>query len=114
MLTPYNNNESGKKEQVALMFNNIARRYDFLNHFLSLGIDKIWRKKAVNTLKGISPNSTLLDVATGTGDLAIVSLKHKPKQIVGIDISEDWPGAAKFEFTLSLGLACIILNNAPV
>ena len=89
MLTPYNNNKSGKKDQVAFMFNNIARRYDFLNHFLSLGIDKIWRRKLVNTLKGIPSNSILLDVATGTGDVAIVALKHNPKQIIGIDISEE-------------------------
>ncbi len=89
MLTPYKNNKSGKKEQVALMFNNIARRYDFLNHFLSLGIDKIWRRKTINTLKGIASNPTLLDVASGTGDLAITALKLKPKKIIGIDISEE-------------------------
>lgn len=89
MLTPYKNNKSGKKEQVALMFNNIARRYDFLNHFLSLGIDKIWRRKTVKTLKGINSNPILLDVATGTGDLAITALKLNPKQIIGIDISEE-------------------------
>jgi len=89
MLTPYKDNKSGKKEQVANMFNNIARRYDFLNHFLSLGIDKIWRRKTIKSLKGISENSTLLDVASGTGDLAIAALKHKPKQIIGIDISQE-------------------------
>ena len=89
MLTPYKNTTSGKKEQVALMFNNIARRYDFLNHFLSLGIDKIWRRKTINTLKGISDSPILLDVASGTGDLAITALKVKPKKIIGIDISEE-------------------------
>ena len=89
MLTPYKNNKSGKKEQVALMFNNIARRYDFLNHFLSLGIDNIWRRKAINTLKGISSSPILLDVASGTGDLAITALKLNPKKVVGIDISEE-------------------------
>lgn len=89
MLTPYNNNKSGKKEQLAFMFNNIARRYDFLNHFLSIGIDRIWRRKLVNTLKGISLNPKLLDIATGTGDVAIVALKNNPKQIIGIDISEE-------------------------
>jgi demethylmenaquinone methyltransferase/2-methoxy-6-polyprenyl-1,4-benzoquinol methylase len=88
MLTPYKDKESGKKEQVAHMFNNIAQRYDFLNHFLSLGIDKIWRRKTIRTLKGIPVNSTLLDVASGTGDLAIAALKLKPQKIVGIDISE--------------------------
>lgn len=89
MLKPYNNNKSGKKDQVAFMFNNIARRYDFLNHFLSFGIDKIWRRKLVNTLKGITTNPRLLDLATGTGDVAIEALKINPKQIVGIDISEE-------------------------
>lgn len=89
MLTPYKNNKSGKKEQVALMFNNIARRYDFLNHFLSLGIDKIWRRKTIKTLKGVAPNPIILDVASGTGDLAIAALKLNPKKIIGIDISEE-------------------------
>ena len=89
MLTPYKNNKSGKKEQVALMFNNIARRYDFLNHFLSLGIDKIWRKKTIKTLKGIVANPIILDVASGTGDLAITALKLNPQKIIGIDISEE-------------------------
>lgn len=92
MLTPYKDKESGKKEQVAHMFNNIARRYDFLNHFLSLGIDKIWRRKTIRSLKNIPLNSTLLDVASGTGDLAIAALKLKPRKIVGIDISEKMLG----------------------
>ncbi|PLX13553.1 MAG: bifunctional demethylmenaquinone methyltransferase/2-methoxy-6-polyprenyl-1,4-benzoquinol methylase UbiE [Marinilabiliales bacterium] len=69
------------------MFNNIARRYDFLNHFLSLGIDKIWRKKAIRNLHGIPSNPVILDVATGTGDLAIAALKLNPEKVIGIDIS---------------------------
>lgn len=89
MITPYKDNTSGKKEQVAQMFNNIARRYDFLNHFLSLGIDKIWRKKAVRYLKDVKPNPTILDVASGTGDFAIATLKLSPQKVVGIDISEE-------------------------
>jgi len=92
MLTPYKDKESGKKEQVAHMFNNIARRYDFLNHFLSLGIDKIWRRKTIRSLKSIPSDSNLLDVASGTGDLAIAALKLKPQKIVGIDISEKMLG----------------------
>jgi len=68
------------------MFNNIASHYDFLNHFLSLGIDKIWRKKAINKLKDISPEY-ILDVATGTADLAIEAFRLNPKKIIGIDIS---------------------------
>jgi demethylmenaquinone methyltransferase/2-methoxy-6-polyprenyl-1,4-benzoquinol methylase len=77
-----------KKKQVAEMFNSIAVRYDFLNHFLSAGIDRSWRKKAIKELKNIHPK-LILDVATGTGDLAITANKLlKPDKIIGIDISE--------------------------
>ena len=77
-----------KKEQVANMFNDIAHRYDFLNRFLSAGIDIEWRKNALKMLKKDQPQK-MLDVATGTGDLAIMSAKIlSPKQIIGIDISE--------------------------
>lgn len=87
-VTPYKESKSGKKEQVAQMFNNIAHRYDFLNHFLSLGIDTIWRKKAIACLKNDNPK-LLLDIATGTGDLAITANKIlNPDKIIGIDISE--------------------------
>lgn len=76
-----------KKDQVARMFDDISFRYDFLNRFLSLGIDQAWRRKALQTLKNFHPAS-LLDVATGTGDIAIMAAKIlKPKKIVGIDIS---------------------------
>lgn len=68
------------------MFNNIAAKYDFLNHFLSLGIDKIWRRKAINLLKSI-PDPLVLDVATGTGDLAIEANKRLGCRVVGVDIS---------------------------
>jgi demethylmenaquinone methyltransferase/2-methoxy-6-polyprenyl-1,4-benzoquinol methylase len=68
------------------MFNNISARYDFLNHFLSLGIDHIWRRKAVNKLREIQPKR-ILDLATGTGDFAIALLKLNPTQIIGMDIS---------------------------
>ncbi|MCB0511969.1 MAG: class I SAM-dependent methyltransferase, partial [Bacteroidetes bacterium] len=68
-VTPYNSSE-GKKKQVANMFNNVAGTYDFLNHFFSLGIDKLWRKKLVKLISREQP-LLLLDVATGTGDLAI-------------------------------------------
>jgi demethylmenaquinone methyltransferase/2-methoxy-6-polyprenyl-1,4-benzoquinol methylase len=82
--------ESGleKKEQVARMFDSIAFRYDFLNRFLTAGVDIRWRKKAIRELLAIHPQ-TILDVATGTGDLAIISWQMlKPKKITGIDISE--------------------------
>ncbi|MEN9444720.1 MAG: hypothetical protein RIS47_1610, partial [Bacteroidota bacterium] len=85
-VNPYKNLQSTKKTQVALMFNNIAKRYDFLNHFLSLGIDKLWRSRTVSMLKG-HPIDKLLDIATGTGDLAIAALRLKPRKIVGVDIS---------------------------
>jgi len=87
-VTPYKKTDSGKKDQVAEMFDNISKNYDFLNHFLSMGIDNIWRKKAIDQLKSTKPN-IVLDVATGTGDLAITTLKRlSPKNIIGIDISE--------------------------
>jgi len=76
-----------KKEQVAGMFDRIAGKYDFLNHFLSLGIDKGWRRKAIRALKAIQPKK-ILDVATGTGDLAIAALALQPEHITGVDISE--------------------------
>ncbi|WP_422362435.1 bifunctional demethylmenaquinone methyltransferase/2-methoxy-6-polyprenyl-1,4-benzoquinol methylase UbiE [Reichenbachiella sp.] len=69
------------------MFNNISKRYDFLNHFLSMGIDILWRKKAIKQLKPHQPK-LILDIATGTGDLAIEALKLKPEKIIGVDISE--------------------------
>jgi demethylmenaquinone methyltransferase/2-methoxy-6-polyprenyl-1,4-benzoquinol methylase len=83
---PYGDSSKSKKEEVAEMFNNISAKYDFLNHFLSLGIDKLWRKKAVKMLRSINPKR-ILDIATGTGDFALESLSLKPTQIVGLDIS---------------------------
>lgn len=86
-ITPYNQQEA-KKAQVADMFNNISKTYDFLNHFLSLGIDIIWRKKAINELRKDNPQ-LILDVATGTGDFAFEALSIlNPKKIVGVDISQ--------------------------
>lgn len=87
VVTPYGGEQNQKKEEVASMFNNIAGNYDFLNHFLSMGIDKLWRKKVVKIVKKVKPTE-ILDVATGTGDLAIALLKAEPKKIIGIDISE--------------------------
>lgn len=87
VVKPYGNENTSKKEEVAEMFNNISKRYDFLNHFLSLGIDKIWRRKAVNMLRPLKPQR-ILDLASGTGDFAIESLKLNPTEIVGMDISE--------------------------
>jgi len=83
---PYPGQEGGKKEQVASMFDSISPRYDLLNRVLSLGIDTIWRRKAINLLKADKPQR-ILDVATGTADLAIEALRINPKQVVGVDIS---------------------------
>lgn len=85
-IKPIPSKSGSKKEQVEQMFDSISPKYDFLNHFLSLGIDNIWRRKCVNTLREISPKK-ILDVATGTGDLAIASLKLNPEQITGLDLS---------------------------
>ena len=85
---PYKSSEKSKKEQVAEMFDNISGKYDFLNHFLSFGIDHYWRRKTISILKGQSPQ-LILDVATGTGDLAFSAFKRlQPKKIIGLDISK--------------------------
>jgi demethylmenaquinone methyltransferase/2-methoxy-6-polyprenyl-1,4-benzoquinol methylase len=86
-VTPYKDSSEKKKQQVEQMFDNIAPRYDFLNHFLSLGIDKLWRKKAIRLLSAYKTD-LLLDVASGTGDFAVAAAKLKPSKIVGFDISE--------------------------
>ena len=87
-VVPYHPDSGTKKEQVADMFNNISKTYDFLNHFLSLGIDVIWRKKAIGELKELQPK-LILDVATGTGDFAFEALSIlKPGKIIGVDISQ--------------------------
>lgn len=76
------------KETVAPMFDSIAWRYDFLNHLLSFGIDNSWRKKAIEKISKSVENPAILDVATGTGDLAIAASELNPQSITGIDISE--------------------------
>ena len=83
---PYNQVDKSKKQEVAEMFNNISARYDFLNHFLSLGIDKIWRRKAIKQLRSI-PVKKIIDIATGTGDFAIAAFKLNPEEVIGLDIS---------------------------
>ncbi len=82
---PYSE-EGSKTKQIATMFDNIAHRYDFLNRSLSMGIDIIWRKKAIAQLKEIQPK-TILDVATGTGDFALEAMSLNPDKITGVDIS---------------------------
>jgi demethylmenaquinone methyltransferase/2-methoxy-6-polyprenyl-1,4-benzoquinol methylase len=77
-----------KKANVGSMFDSIAFRYDFLNHFMSFGIDRLWRKKAIRIISRTHKNPDILDVATGTGDLAIAAMKLDPVHVTGIDISE--------------------------
>ena len=87
-VVPQKSSDLSKKEQVADMFDNIAYRYDFLNRFLSIGIDIQWRKKAIKQLKTINPKK-ILDVATGTADVAIMAARIlQPEKITGIDISD--------------------------
>lgn len=86
-IVPYESSEN-KGAQVERMFDSIAENYDTLNHTLSMGIDKGWRKKGLQTLKDLNPQ-TILDIATGTGDLAIDAYNIlQPQHITGIDISE--------------------------
>ena len=87
-VVPQQDSTLSKKEQVANMFDHIAYRYDFLNRFLSGGIDILWRKKAIRQLKNLDPK-IILDVATGTADVAIMTAGIlQPEKIIGIDISE--------------------------
>lgn len=83
---PYSDSELGKKEQVEQMFDNISEKYDLLNRILSMGIDVSWRKKVVKSVQKENP-STILDIATGTGDLAIAMARATPAKITGFDLS---------------------------
>ena len=85
-ITPFSG-EGSKKEKIGKMFDHIAPRYDFMNRFLSAGIDMSWRKKAIRQLQTDHPQ-TIIDIATGTGDMAILAARMlKPQRITGIDIS---------------------------
>ncbi len=86
-VVPFKDSDQNKTRQVEQMFDEIAPRYDYLNHLLSMNIDKKWRKKAVHMMSNDHPKK-VLDVATGTGDFAIDALRAMPElEIVGIDIS---------------------------
>jgi demethylmenaquinone methyltransferase/2-methoxy-6-polyprenyl-1,4-benzoquinol methylase len=76
-----------RKDEVGQMFDDIAGKYDLLNHLLSLGIDRLWRRRAIKIIGSNIQNPAILDVATGTGDLAIASLSINPCRVTGIDIS---------------------------
>jgi demethylmenaquinone methyltransferase/2-methoxy-6-polyprenyl-1,4-benzoquinol methylase len=85
-ITPYKNSDLGKKEQVAKMFDTISGNYDNLNRVISFGIDIKWRKKVLQIVAKSNPK-TILDIATGTGDLAILMAQTNAEKIVGLDIS---------------------------
>ncbi|WP_321828123.1 bifunctional demethylmenaquinone methyltransferase/2-methoxy-6-polyprenyl-1,4-benzoquinol methylase UbiE [Maribacter dokdonensis] len=97
-VTPYKDSDLGKKEQVTKMFDTISKNYDGLNRVISFGIDIKWRKKVVEILKKEQPNS-ILDIATGTGDLAIALTKTGAKKIVGLDISPGMLAVGKEKVT---------------
>ncbi|MFK7951822.1 MAG: bifunctional demethylmenaquinone methyltransferase/2-methoxy-6-polyprenyl-1,4-benzoquinol methylase UbiE [Ekhidna sp.] len=103
---PYKDKSEAKKKQVADMFDSISGKYDFLNHFLSLGIDIRWRKKAIKYLQKDQPKQ-ILDIATGTGDFAIESLKLNPNKVIGVDISEGMLNVGR-EKMIKKGLSEII------
>lgn len=86
-ITPYKGSELGKKKQVEQMFDTISEGYDNLNRVISLGSDMKWKKKIVRMVERSNPSS-ILDVATGTGDLAIMLSHTKATEIIGVDISE--------------------------
>ena len=86
-IKPYKDSDLGKKEQVATMFNNISKNYDGLNRVISFGIDVSWRKKVVKIVSKNNPQQ-ILDIATGTGDLALMMSQLNPTKIVGLHISE--------------------------
>ncbi|KAA6337126.1 Demethylmenaquinone methyltransferase [termite gut metagenome] len=104
-ITPYG--DSGKKsEQIGRMFNNIAPVYDRLNHILSWGIDRRWRRKAVNGLKPFRPQR-IMDAATGTGDFALLTCRElRPELLIGTDISEGMMNVGK-EKAKKAGLSAI-------
>ncbi len=87
-VVPYEHSSLTKKEQVEMMFNRIAFRYDLMNRLLSFGIDVKWRNKMLKLLTDARP-SKILDVATGTADVALMLVKLNPQQIIGVDISQE-------------------------
>ena len=84
---PYKNSKRSKKEQVTEMFDNVSYNYDFLNRILTFGIDVKWRKRVVRIVGEKKPKM-ILDIATGTGDFAIMLARLNPKKIIGLDISK--------------------------
>lgn len=88
MVVPYKEKDASKREQIEEMFDNVSSKYDLLNRVLSFGTDIYWRRKAISLLKKEQPK-LILDIATGTGDLAIEAVRQlKPEKVIGVDISE--------------------------
>ncbi len=104
---PFDENNTPKSTQIAQMFDEIAPQYDTLNHTMSMNLDKRWRRIGLRALSDLKPQ-TVLDVATGTGDLAIEAYRVlRPQKILGVDISENMMNVAKKK-VLALGLQDII------
>ncbi len=108
--------KDAKRQYVHRMFDSIAYRYDFLNHFLSLGLDIRWRKFAVNQLK-LSGGEKIIDIASGTGDFSIEAMKFKPSLIVGVDVSLNmlkiFRQKALAKKIKNLNLLCAEAENLP-
>jgi demethylmenaquinone methyltransferase/2-methoxy-6-polyprenyl-1,4-benzoquinol methylase len=98
IIKPYKDSALGKKEQVAQMFDTISENYDGLNRVISLGIDVKWRKEVVQIVGKNNPKQ-ILDIATGTGDLAIMMAELNPDRIVGLDISSGMLAVGKQKIT---------------
>lgn len=115
-VTPYKSSSEGKKEQVTKMFDTISKEYDNLNRVISFGIDIKWRNKVVEIVEKTNPE-TILDIATGTGDLAISLAKTSASKITGLDISEGMLsiGRKKIEkLNLSNKIAMVLADSEEI
>ncbi len=107
-MIPYKDRQENKKTQIQSMFNHIAPRYDFLNHFFSMGLDKHWRRKSTKLLKKHTPkNPKILDLATGTGAWVEDLLIMNASEIIGADIAEDMLSIARSKFLHHFGQTII-------
>ncbi len=97
-ITPYSESSSTKKEQVSEMFDNVAGGYDQLNRIITFGMDVKWRKRIVDIVAGVRPQ-TILDIATGTGDMAILFAGSSEARITGLDISKGMLDVARTKVT---------------
>ncbi|MBI3142740.1 MAG: bifunctional demethylmenaquinone methyltransferase/2-methoxy-6-polyprenyl-1,4-benzoquinol methylase UbiE [Bacteroidetes bacterium] len=115
-IVPYGKEGGSKRQQVEMMFDNISGKYDFLNHFLSLGIDRVWRRKSLGMVAQAQPGQ-ILDVATGTGDFAIAAKRKYPSaEVVGIDISKGMLeiGIKKLETNKLKGIRLVHADSAKI